>query len=181
MRKKGEQLAEESRKKVKNMMKQPGEEGPDLHVLTHIMSVLQQQLELLESELSSNWKDSTRQAKRKKRRRLQEQAQLEQAEREAREARRSRNVRALQAEASKSDRRKAKTFEALSKPRIAVDVNDAERKMEVSSLFDFGDDDEMVEKPELESIDEDAELMAELEQESSGEEVKIFRFAETAE
>ncbi len=114
-----------------------------------------------------------------KRRRLEQaQARLEEQERLWVE-RRERNVKVLAKEDEESARRKKRAFESLQKKAPAkVDLQDAEAGMEKTSLFDFGEDDELIEKEELRPVESDDDSG------SSGDsagEVKIFRFPDVAE
>jgi hypothetical protein len=114
-----------------------------------------------------------------KRRRLEQaQARLEGEER-LRIERRERNVKVLAKEDDDSSRRKKRAFEGLQKKApVKVDLMDAEAGMEKTSLFDFGEDDELVEKEALRPVESDDEMG---DSDDSGGEVKIFRFPDAAE
>lgn len=149
--------------------------------IDRVMSVLQQQLALLEADLENGsgavggWKDRKRQKQLRKRRveLVEEAVEDEEAERERRKRL---NVQKLVKE--KVPKQKKSAFEKLKPSRAVIDVETAEKQMELSTLFNF-EDDEMVEKPEIESVDEDDNAaMSDLEMDSSSSdaEVKIFRF-----
>jgi hypothetical protein len=114
-----------------------------------------------------------------KRRRLEQaQARLEEEER-LRAERRERNVKVLAREDEESARRKKRAFEALQKKApVKVDLQNAEAGMEKTSLFDFGEDDELIEKEELRPVESDDDSDG---SDDSGGEVKIFRFPDVAE
>ncbi len=159
-------------------------------------SILQQQLALLEQD-TTTWKSKRAKARRsrllcltcshlslqvdQKRRRL-ERAQERMAEEEReRASRREHNVKAMASELQADDsanRNKKRAFAALQKKTPApVNVAEAEAGMERTSLFDFGDDDELVEKEALRPVESDDEGD---DSESSAGEVKIFRFPDGA-
>ena len=145
------------------------------------MSVLERQLALLESGLEGasegGWRDR-RKVKQVKKRRLEIAADEKLEAETVREKRKARNIRLLSS-SDKDTVTQSILLERLSKSRPVIDVHDAEKTMEMSSIFNFDDDDAMVEKPELDSVDEEDSILDASDSDSDGP-IKMFRFPDEA-